>query len=35
MFIVDLQYIVPLEELDAHMDAHVQHLKNTMSKMCL
>jgi uncharacterized protein YciI len=27
MFIVDLQYIVPLEELDAHMDAHVQHLK--------
>ncbi len=27
MFIVDLKYIVPLEELDRHMEAHVQFLK--------
>jgi len=27
MFIVDLKYIVPLEELDEHMGAHVQYLK--------
>lgn len=27
MFIIDLNYIVPLEELDAHMAAHVKYLK--------
>ncbi|SFA47116.1 Uncharacterized conserved protein YciI, contains a putative active-site phosphohistidine [Pedobacter suwonensis] len=27
MFIVDLKYIVPLEELDEHMGAHVRYLK--------
>ena len=27
MFIISLNYIVPLEELDRHMDAHVQYLK--------
>ena len=27
MFIVDLKYIVPLEELDEHMEAHVQFLR--------
>ncbi len=27
MFIVDLKYIVPLEELDGHMEAHIQYLK--------
>ncbi|TCD11238.1 GTP cyclohydrolase [Pedobacter frigidisoli] len=27
MFIVDLKYIVPLEELDEHMSAHVKFLK--------
>ncbi|MBD1366774.1 GTP cyclohydrolase [Mucilaginibacter sp. ZT4R22] len=27
MFIINLHYIVPLEELDAHMDAHVKYLK--------
>lgn len=27
MFIIDLNYIVPLEELDAHMAAHVTYLK--------
>ncbi len=26
MFIIDLNYIVPLEELDKHMAAHVQYL---------
>ncbi|KQR70696.1 YciI family protein [Pedobacter sp. Leaf176] len=26
MFIVDLQYIVPLEELDKHMAAHIEYL---------
>jgi len=26
MFIIDLNYIVPLEELDAHMAAHVKYL---------
>ncbi|WP_293309150.1 YciI family protein [Pedobacter sp. UBA5917] len=26
MFIVDLKYIVPLEELDKYMEAHVQFL---------
>ncbi|MBB6239741.1 uncharacterized protein YciI [Pedobacter sp. AK013] len=32
MFIVDLQYIVPLSELDAHMEAHVQYLKKYYEK---
>ncbi|KRT15703.1 GTP cyclohydrolase [Pedobacter ginsenosidimutans] len=27
MFIVDLKYIVPLEELDEHMEAHIQFLR--------
>jgi uncharacterized protein YciI len=27
MFIINLNYIVPLEELDQHMEAHVQYLK--------
>jgi uncharacterized protein YciI len=27
MFIIDLNYIVPLEELDTHMAAHVKYLK--------
>jgi len=27
MFIVDLHYIVPLEELDAHMAEHVKYLR--------
>lgn len=27
MFIVDLKYIVPLEKLDEHMEAHVQFLR--------
>jgi len=27
MFIIDLNYIVPLEELDTHMEAHVQYLE--------
>jgi uncharacterized protein YciI len=27
MFIISLNYIVPLEELDLHMDAHVKYLK--------
>jgi uncharacterized protein YciI len=27
MFIISLNYIVPLEELDQHMEAHVEHLK--------
>lgn len=26
MFIIDLTYIVPLEELDKHMEAHVKYL---------
>lgn len=26
MFIISLKYIVPLEELDQHMDAHVKYL---------
>jgi uncharacterized protein YciI len=26
MFIINLTYIVPLEELDKHMEAHVTHL---------
>jgi uncharacterized protein YciI len=27
MFVITLQYIVPLEELDAHMNAHVRFLQ--------
>jgi len=27
MFIIDLNYIVPLEELDSHMAAHVKYLQ--------
>ncbi|MFA6246267.1 MAG: YciI family protein [Mucilaginibacter sp.] len=27
MFIISLNYIVPLEELDKHMEAHVKYLK--------
>lgn len=27
MFIINLEYIVPLEELDEHMDSHVAYLK--------
>jgi uncharacterized protein YciI len=27
MFIISLNYIVPLEKLDQHMEAHVEHLK--------
>ena len=27
MFIINLHYIVPLEDLDAHMAAHVKYLK--------
>ena len=27
MFIISLKYIVPLEELDRHMEAHVKYLK--------
>jgi uncharacterized protein YciI len=32
MFIVDLKYIVPLTELDEHMDAHVKYLKKYYKK---
>jgi uncharacterized protein YciI len=32
MFIVDLQYIVPLEQLDEHMAAHVAYLKKYYKK---
>ncbi|MCZ4244613.1 YciI family protein [Pedobacter punctiformis] len=32
MFIIDLQYIVPLEVLDEHMEAHVQYLKKYYAK---
>jgi uncharacterized protein YciI len=27
MFIIDLNYVAPLEELDKHMVDHVQYLK--------
>jgi len=27
MFIIDIHYIVPLEEVDKYMDPHVQHLQ--------
>ena len=32
MFIIDLKYIVPLEELDKHMTAHVKFLKEYYKK---
>jgi uncharacterized protein YciI len=32
MFIIDLQYIVPLEELDAHMATHVKYLRKYYRK---
>jgi uncharacterized protein YciI len=32
MFIIDLHYIVPLEELDKHMAAHVKYLKKYYAK---
>jgi uncharacterized protein YciI len=32
MFIIDLTYIVPLEELDAHMAAHVKYLHKYYKK---
>lgn len=32
MFIIDLNYIVPLEELDAHMADHVQYLRKYYKK---
>jgi uncharacterized protein YciI len=32
MFIIDLNYIVPLDELDAHMTAHVKFLKKYYDK---
>jgi uncharacterized protein YciI len=32
MFIIDLDYIVPLEELDQHMVAHVKFLKKYYKK---
>ena len=32
MFIIDLHYIVPLEELDAHMADHVKHLHKYYEK---
>ncbi len=32
MFIIDLNYIVPLEELDQHMAAHVKYLHKYYKK---
>jgi uncharacterized protein YciI len=32
MYIIDLNYIVPLEELDNHMYAHVKYLKKYYDK---
>ena len=32
MFIIDLTYIVPLEELDQHMAAHVKYLRKYYKK---
>jgi uncharacterized protein YciI len=32
MFIIDLNYIVPLEELDAHMADHVKYLRKYYRK---
>jgi uncharacterized protein YciI len=35
MFIIDLNYIVPLEKLDAHMAAHVKYLQKTTARTFL
>ena len=32
MYIIDLNYIVPLEELDQHMAAHVKYLRKYYKK---
>jgi uncharacterized protein YciI len=32
MFIIDLNYIVPLDELDSHMAEHVDHLNKYYEK---
>ncbi|MDB5137595.1 MAG: YCII-related domain protein [Mucilaginibacter sp.] len=32
MFIIDLKYIVPLEELDSHMASHVKYLDKYYEK---
>ncbi len=32
MFIIDLNYIVPFEELDTHMEAHSQYLEKYYKK---
>lgn len=32
MFIIDLNYIVPLEEIDNHMAAHVEYLEKYYKK---
>jgi uncharacterized protein YciI len=32
MFIIDINYIVPLQELDKHQDAHVAYLKKYAEK---
>jgi len=32
MFVIDLNYIVPLEELDTHMAEHVKYLKKYYKK---
>ncbi len=32
MFIINLHYIVPLDELDGHMAAHVKYLKKYYAK---
>jgi uncharacterized protein YciI len=32
MFIIDLNYIVPLEEIDNYMDPHVKHLEKYYDK---
>ena len=35
MFIIELTYKVPLEEIDAHMKAHVAYLNNIISQKIL
>jgi uncharacterized protein YciI len=32
MFLIDINYIVPLEEIDSHIDAHVVYLKKYSEK---
>jgi uncharacterized protein YciI len=32
MFIIDINYIVPLEEIERHIDAHVEYLKKYSEK---